>query len=250
MIKVEAASAEYGRGVVFSKVAFSVSPGETLAVLGPSGVGKSTLLLTLSGLKRASEGRILLDDSDVSLGDRRVGLVLQSYGLFPWFTVEKNAGIGLEIHGLPANDRRPLIDEMLGQLGLRELRHRYPRELSGGQQQRVALARTLLLDPRLLLLDEPFSSLDALSREELQDLLLDLLSRRSISTVLVTHSIEEAVYLGDSIGILVPRKGESKTQGAEFSIYPGHRPFVGRGDPRYYQSCAALRRRFSEARDA
>jgi len=204
MLTITGARAAYGDIPVFSGLDLSVSAGETVSLIGPSGCGKSTLLAAAAGLKPLEEGRVDLDGSPVSSGDRRIGLVLQNYGLFPWLTVEKNAALGLKIRKTPREEIRRILEELLPRLGLRGLEHRYPGELSGGQQQRVALARTLALDPRLLLLDEPFSALDAMTREDLQELLLSLLAGRRGMTVLVTHSVEEAVLLGREILVMDP----------------------------------------------
>jgi ABC-type nitrate/sulfonate/bicarbonate transport system ATPase subunit len=248
VIEVRDCSAGYGETPVLSSLTFGLSAGETLAVVGSSGIGKSTLLLLLSGLKDPDRGTLHLEGKPVRPGDPRVGLVLQHFGLFPWFSAEQNIGLGLRINGIEGPIREKRVREALERFGLEGLGHRYPRELSGGQQQRVALARTLTMEPRLLLLDEPFSSLDAITREELQDFLLELLSRRDVATLIVTHSIEEAVYLGDRIGILAPSSsgvGETGVRGAQLLLFEGLR--TSREDPRFFGACNKMRSRFAEA---
>ena len=138
---------------------------------------------------------------------RDVALILQDYGLLPWKTVWQNVALGLQIRGTPVSEQRRLVGELLYRLGIAELGNRYSKQLSGGQRQRVAIARSLALNPELLLMDEPFSSLDALTREELQDTLLQVWRRTSLTIVLVTHSIEEAVFLGRKVLVLSPRPG-------------------------------------------
>ncbi len=171
--------------------------------MGPSGCGKTTLLSLIAGLLPVTSGELLVAGEAVQPRRPGTSLVLQEYGLLPWKTVRRNAGLGLEIRGqsLEAADRA------LAEVGLKELANRWPHQLSGGQRQRVAIARSLALEPDLLLMDEPFSALDALTREEMQDLLLSIWQRRQTSLVLVTHSIAEAVYLGQQIIVLSPRPG-------------------------------------------
>jgi NitT/TauT family transport system ATP-binding protein len=172
-------------------------------VVGPSGCGKTTLLSMIAGLLRPTSGTVAV--AGVPAEPRRPGtaLIMQDYGLLPWKTVRQNAALGLQIRGLPS-DR---ADQALTEVGLADLAARWPHQLSGGQRQRVAIARSLALEPDLLLMDEPFSALDALSREDMQDLLLRIWERRRTSLVLVTHSIAEAVYLAQQILVLSPRPG-------------------------------------------
>ena len=261
-------SAGYGARTVFADVDLEVRPGETLAIVGPSGCGKSTLLLTLAGLHRASSGLVLLRGIPLVRPDAGIGLVLQQYGLFPWLTVLRNATLGLEVRSRrqgprSARSHDDAARDMLGRLGLGGRANDYPRRLSGGEQQRLALCRTLLLDPEVLLLDEPFSALDALTREELQDLLLEVLSDGTIAAVLVTHSIDEAVYLGDRLGILAAGGDAADGDAADDATTAGGTPLapparltpepnpggcrgLDRADPAYHRACSWMRRRFRE----
>lgn len=252
---------------VFDRLDLTVDTGELVTVVGRSGSGKSTLLLVLSGLKEPSAGRVSVDGNAVGRGDPRIGLVLQHYGLFPWYTVLDNVVLGMRIRrrGAPGPDAHEHARSMLGRLGLEGKEDRFPRELSGGEQQRVALARTLVLEPRVLLLDEPFSALDALTREALQDQLLSLLAEAHVAAVMVTHSIEEAVYLGDRVGMLArPGRGPGEPSVARggapstLVLVPNPAPPVARDatpaaahvdrrtDPSYLSACAAMRERFRE----
>lgn len=188
-------------------VDFCLQPGELWAVIGPSGCGKSTLLYLLSGLMRPTAGEIRFRGGPPLARQREIALILQGYGLFPWKTVRDNVGLGLEIRGVPAPEIRRRTAEILETVGLAEYGDFYPEELSGGQKQRVAIARSFVLEPGLLLMDEPFSALDALTRERLQNLLLALCLSREMGTVLVTHNIEEAVFLGRKILVMTRRPG-------------------------------------------
>jgi NitT/TauT family transport system ATP-binding protein len=181
-------------------------PGETLAVVGPSGCGKSTLLLLMAGLETPTAGRVEFKGEPLVRPHREISLVLQDYGLFPWKTVRDNVELGLRIRREPVD--RVRVDELLAELDIRDKSHVYPQQLSGGQKQRVALARALILNPSLLLLDEPFAALDTLTRERLQDLVAESWRRRRFGMALVTHNIQEAVRLGQKILVMGRTPGE------------------------------------------
>ncbi|MFW5717366.1 MAG: ABC transporter ATP-binding protein [Spirochaetota bacterium] len=243
--------------LVFADISFQVASGEIVTIVGPSGSGKSTLLLVLSGLKAPVTGRVKVEGRAVNRGDPRIGLVLQHYGLFPWYTVLRNATLGLELRSRGRPRARPTPDAtpdgrerkaraLLEHFGLAGKEHRFPRELSGGEQQRVALARTLLLEPQVLLLDEPFSALDALTREELQDRLLNVLGDSSMGVVMVTHSVDEAVYLGHRVGILAANRGPAGLTVIDNPHPPRVRESGRRTDPAYHRACVVVRERFRE----
>lgn len=193
--------------VALSDVTLSLAEGESVAVIGPSGCGKSTLLLVAAGLLPPTTGSVLVDGRPLEGVRRTTSLILQDFGLLPWKTVFHNAALGLEIRGHGHAELRERVMGALDQVGLAEFERAYPGELSGGMRQRLALARALALDADFLLMDEPLSALDALTREDLQDVLLDLWRQRRHTAVLVTHSIEEAVYLGRRVVVLTPRPG-------------------------------------------
>lgn len=246
-----------GRRVI-GGVSVDVPPGSTLAIIGRSGVGKSTLIGALAGLIEPVSGTVSVAGEPLTGPDRRIGVVMQTYGLFPWFTARRNVELGLGIRDRQRGSRarasrRETASAALARVGLAGLEDAYPRRLSGGEQQRIALARALVLDPTVLLLDEPFSSLDALTREGLQDLLRELLDATLVSTVIVTHSIEEAVYLGHTVGALCGEPAELHlTAGlACAASQPADRSRDDlRTDPAYLEACARVRRWFRERVDA
>lgn len=178
----------------------ALAPGRTLAVVGPSGCGKSTLLLMMAGLERPSSGEALFKGQPLTGPRREIALVLQNYGLFPWKTVRRNVEIGLRIRGEKPDRGR--VRTLLEELDVADKLDAYPQQLSGGQRQRVALARALVLDPELLLLDEPFAAVDAITRERLQELVTALWRTRGFSMILVTHNLEEAAALGHTVIVL------------------------------------------------
>jgi ABC-type nitrate/sulfonate/bicarbonate transport system ATPase subunit len=196
-----------GRLEVLEGIDLEVQPGEVVALIGPNGSGKSTLLRVAAGLLAPRNGSVELDGRAVLEPDPAIGLVFQEPRLLPWRTVAANIAYPLELAGWPRPRRDARVAELLGLIGLTGWPEARPSQLSGGMRQRVALARALALEPRVLLLDEPFSALDALTRERLNLELLDLWGRTGTSIVVVTHSIQEAIFLADRVAVLSSRPG-------------------------------------------
>ncbi len=215
MIRFENVEFAYPNGpTIFSGFNWRVGRGEAWAVLGPSGCGKTTLLYLLAGLRQPTGGELTVAGEPLLRPRPRTGLILQDYGLLPWATVRENAELGLRVRGFYGPDGthappdevvehiRERVDGWLERLGLTGVADQYPNQISGGQRQRTAIARTLALNPDLLLMDEPFASLDAPTREILQDLTLQLWAERGLTTIIVTHTIEEAALLGQKVLVL------------------------------------------------
>ena len=198
-----------------SAVDLEVAEGEFVSVVGPSGCGKSTLLYILGGFIRADSGVIEVGGKAVTGPGTDRGVVFQEYALFPWLTVTQNIRYGLEMTGVARREREETVRRLVRTIGLEGFEHRFPRELSGGMKQRVAIARTLAYDPNILLLDEPFGALDAQTRETMQDELLRLWQATRKTVVMVTHDVNEAVYLSDRVLVMSQRPGRIV---AEFTI--------------------------------
>ncbi len=188
-------------------VSFRIAPGEFVSVLGPSGCGKTTVLRIIAGLNAPTRGVVRVDGAVVRGPQRKIGLVFQVPALMQWRTALQNVLLPAEILGLDRAASRARAKELLELVGLAEFAARYPRELSGGMQQRVAIARALAHDPAILLLDEPFSALDMMTRNQLNIELLRIWSERRKTSLLITHSIPEAIFLSDRIVVLSPRPG-------------------------------------------
>jgi sulfonate transport system ATP-binding protein len=188
---------------VLTNVSLDVAPGEVVTLIGPSGCGKSTLLRLLAGLEGGHEGRLLIDGAPAASARRSLGLMFQEPRLMPWLTVRDNALFGVRGDALAA--ARARADELLEQVGLTGAADQLPKQLSGGMAQRAALARALVTEPTALLLDEPFSAVDAITRLQLQDLLLDTWQRTRLTMLLVTHDLDEALALSDRIVVLSGR---------------------------------------------
>lgn len=212
-LQVESLKIVYRQGEqkteILNDVSLSLNEGKIGVLIGPSGCGKSTLLNVIAGLNKEYQGNILIDEqTPQEFPD--TALILQDYGLLPWKTVWENVTLGLQVRKRPKTEIKEKAKEILNRLGLYGLRTRYPMQLSGGQRQRIAIARSLVLEPRLLLMDEPFSSLDALTREEMQHLLLQIWQETRLTILLVTHNIEEAVFLGQEIVVMTSLPGRVK----------------------------------------
>ena len=188
----------------------SLSRGEFVCLLGPSGCGKSTLLNSVAGFIQPSSGEIIVDGKPVREPGPERGVVFQEYAIFPWMTVARNIAFGLEIKGTPASEIRDRVDTLLDTLRLKEFRDRFPKDLSGGMRQRVAIARLLAIDSPVMLMDEPFGALDALTRRTLQDELLRIWQESGKTILFVTHSIEESLYLANRIVVMTYRPGTIK----------------------------------------
>ncbi len=201
-----------GRGEVtaLDGIDLDVAPGELVCLLGPSGCGKSTLLNAIAGFSPPTSGTVLANGRPVTAPGPDRGMVFQEYALFPWLTVERNVAFGLEMKGEPRRRIREMVDALLAKLSLHEFRDRFPKDLSGGMRQRVAIARVLAIDPPMLLMDEPFGALDALTRRNLQDELLRIWAELSKTIVFVTHGIEESLYLADRVVVMTYRPGTVK----------------------------------------
>jgi len=198
--------------VAVDDVSFEVKQGEFVALLGPSGCGKSTILNMVAGLLPRSGGRILIDEDTVETGkvNPRVGYVFQRDTLFPWRTVEQNIGYGLEIAGLPRTERAGRVASAVDKAGLSGFAQSFPRMLSGGMRQRVALMRTLILEPEILLMDEPFGALDTHTKLEMHKTLLEIWERERQTVLFVTHDLGEALTLASRIILLSARPGRLK----------------------------------------
>ena len=190
---------------VLDAVDLDIAPNEVIGLIGPNGCGKSTLLRVLAGLVPADGGRVALDGDPVTGPDERVGLVFQEQRLLAWRTAEENVRFPMELAGWSGERQRARADDLLGLVGLREFAPAKPSTLSGGTRQRVSIARALALEPRVLLLDEPFSALDALTRERFNLELLRLWERTGTTILVVTHSIPEAIFLADRVVVMSPR---------------------------------------------
>lgn len=199
-----------GPVVALRDIDLDIAEGQFVCLLGPSGCGKSTLLNAIAGFAEPSGGSILVKDAKVQGPGPDRGMVFQEYALFPWMTIAANVAFGLEIKGLDraSIDRR--VEDLLRRLGLWDFRGRFPKDLSGGMRQRVAIARLLAIDSPIMLMDEPFGALDALTRRSLQDELLKLWAEFRKTIVFVTHSIEESLYLADRIIVMTYRPGTIK----------------------------------------
>ncbi|MFP4315098.1 MAG: ABC transporter ATP-binding protein [Desulfovibrionales bacterium] len=192
------------------RIDMRVEEGEFAVIVGPSGCGKSTLLNIVAGLESASTGEALVKGRRITGPGAERGMVFQSYTLFPWLTVRKNVEFGLRIKGIPASQRAQTARHYLDLVGLSEFENALPKELSGGMKQRVAIARVLANKPKMLLMDEPFGALDAQTRLLLQELLLDVWSKERTTILFITHDIDEAVLLADTIYVMSRRPGRIK----------------------------------------
>lgn len=205
-IEVDGVSKWYGTGDdrlhVIDGIDLTVEPNEFVAVLGPSGCGKTTLIKMMDGLVDVSDGTIRIGDRDVEGPSTDVAMVFQTFQLYPWRTVRGNVALGLEIQGVPEDERTARAREWIDTVGLSGFEDSYPYELSGGMQQRVGLARALAVDPDVLLMDEPFGALDAQTKDQLQSELLQLLGEEDKTIVFVTHDIREAIFLADRVVVM------------------------------------------------
>jgi NitT/TauT family transport system ATP-binding protein len=210
LLEIDHLEKVYGEGGgatrAIDDLSFGVSEGEFVCVVGPSGCGKTTLLKCMSGLLSASGGRIALRDQPISGPPETMAMVFQEYGrsLMPWLSVGANVALPLRHKKLSKPERARLVEEAVRAVGLRDFIERYPWELSGGMQQRVAIARALAYQPEILLMDEPFASVDAQTRGDLEDLILQVRERYGMTVLLVTHDIDESIYLADRIVVLSP----------------------------------------------
>jgi putative spermidine/putrescine transport system ATP-binding protein len=233
-VRIEALAKTYGSTRAVDDVSLSIEAGAFVSLLGPSGCGKTTTLKLVAGFEEADRGAILFDDQDVArvpAEKRDIGMVFQNYALFPHMTVAGNVGFGLEVRRVPGPEAGRRIARVLDMVQLAGFGDRYPRQLSGGQQQRVALARALVIEPRILLLDEPLANLDAKLREEMRQFIRDLQRRVGITTIYVTHDQAEAMAMSDRIVVMFG--GRIAQVGAPGEIYERPRSvevarFVGR----------------------
>jgi len=204
-LKVEGLAKRYGDTKIIDSLTLSVNPQETMVVMGPSGCGKTTLLLMILGAIKADQGEITINNrvvNNLPIEEREIGYVPQDFGLFPHLTVSENIGFGLRVRTYPEAEKNRIIHALLETVDLKDMGERKPRQLSGGQKQRVALARALAVNPSLLLLDEPLSSVDEATKEHVRRGLKDTLTQTKVTTVCVVHDPEDAFMLGDRIAVM------------------------------------------------
>ncbi|MCO6187591.1 ABC transporter ATP-binding protein [Rhizobium sp. L1K21] len=229
-------SKSYGSIEVISGLNMHVDPGEIICIVGPSGVGKTTLLRSLSGLMPPTSGSVSVGGKVITQPLEEIGIVFQDYrgSLMPWMRTLENVAFPLQGRGIGKAEREQRAQECLDTVGLSDAGQKYPWELSGGMQQRVAIARALAYDAHILLMDEPFGSLDAQTRLGLEDLVLDLRSRLKISVIVVTHDIDEAVYLADRVVVLAG-KPASVVDNVDVDLGMNRDQIKTKSDPRFVE---------------
>lgn len=233
MLEIQKLSAAYDGLSVLSSLNLQVAEGEICTIVGPSGCGKSTLLKAIAGLLDGFSGDILFNGEAISAKQHTIGYIPQSYGLLPWKTVEKNITMALKIKGLPLEkDGKSVVDDALERTFLTQHKNKFPGALSGGQRQRVAIARAFVLEPDVLLMDEPFSALDGVTKEEMQQFFLDVWQDRMGVTLFITHDIEEAVLLGKKVVVMLP--------GKEIQILES--PSADRESIAFLKTCSSIRK--------
>ena len=221
-----------GTVVAFRNVELNVRSNEVLCIVGPSGCGKTTLLRCIGGLLTPSSGEVLIDGEPIRAPREGVAIVFQHFGLLPWKTVVDNVAFGLRIARLPRQRVAEKVEHYIHLVGLAGFENHYPYQLSGGMQQRVGLARALAIDPEILLMDEPFASVDAQTREVLQEELLQLHDRERKTMIFITHSIDEAIILGDRVAVMASRPGRVK-EVLQVNFSRPRDPAAIRAQPRY-----------------
>ncbi len=227
--------------VALSTVDLTVQPGQFVSLIGPSGCGKSTLLRLIADLTAPTTGTVTVAGQPARRArlDHQYGIAFQQAGLFEWRTVRRNVELPLELRGTPRAQRRARAEEMLELVGLLDFAGHYPAQLSGGMQQRVAIARALAVHPALLLMDEPFGALDEMTRERLQSELMQICAKTATTTVFVTHSIPEAVYLSDRVVVMSPRPGRITHT---IDVELGERTEATRQSPAFFEAITEVRR--------
>ena len=224
----------HAKVVALDDVSCEIPQGEFFCIIGPSGCGKTTLLHTLAGFTQPSSGDVLSGGKRVTQpGPERI-VMFQEYGLFPWMTVAQNIEFGLEAKGLPASERKRLVNHYVNLVGLSGFENRYPRHISGGMKQRVSIARALAPDPQAVLMDEPFAALDSLTRDLMQEEILRIWSETNKTFVLITHNIDEAIFLADRVLVMTHRPGRIKEVLRIELARPRH-PSIRNSDPLFLQ---------------
>ena len=233
-LELDRVSVSFGDKTVIETMDFSVRAGEFLCLVGPSGCGKTTLLRLLAGLMTPTQGEVRFNGTRISAPSLERAIVFQDYGraLLPWRTVSGNIALAMEALRVPASERESKIDALLKTTGLSHARDRFPNQLSGGMQQRVQIARCLAQKPKLMLMDEPFGALDAITRQSLQDEVLKLTREHGTTVVFITHDLEEAIYLGDRVIVLGANPGRILEEVDVGIAHPRHQ-LTTREDPRF-----------------
>ncbi|MDA7416392.1 ABC transporter ATP-binding protein [Xenophilus arseniciresistens] len=239
-VRVEFPTA-HGPMRVLDGVSLDIRQGEFVSVIGPSGCGKTTLMNILGGFVQPSAGQVLLDGRPVQGPGPDRGVIFQEYGVFPWLTVRRNIAFGLNLSGnkVPRQEQQAIVERYMGLMGLKDFADHYPKHLSGGMRQRLALARAYAVRPQFLLMDEPFGALDAQTRSAMQDLLLEVLQTENKTVMLITHSVEEAIYLSSRIVVVTARPARIRTVIDVPFGYP--RAEDVHEDPRFAQLRAQIR---------